>query len=119
LFQLKAGNFYLEYAGEKDKQTVLASIRENLRPSQTVFLGVVDVLNPRIETPEEIRDTILEAAEMIPSEQLGTTDDCGFAPFADDTSTARDIAFEKITARIKGTQMAETAMNKKTINLSI
>jgi len=56
---------------------------------------------------------------MIPSEQLGTTDDCGFSPFADDTSTARDIAFEKITARIKGTQMAETAMDKKTINLGI
>ncbi|HET9824701.1 MAG TPA: cobalamin-independent methionine synthase II family protein [Chitinophagaceae bacterium] len=119
LFQLKAANFYLEYAGEKDKQTVLASIKENLRSTQTVFLGVTNVLDPRIETPEEIRNTILEAAEMIPSGQLGTTDDCGFAPFADDTSTARHIAFEKITARIKGTQMAEAALNKKTINLTI
>jgi 5-methyltetrahydropteroyltriglutamate--homocysteine methyltransferase len=116
---LKAGNFYLEYAGEKDKQTVLASIKESLRPAQTVFLGVTNVLDPRVETPEEIRDTILEAADMVPAEQLGTTDDCGFSPFADDTSTARDTAFEKITARIKGTQLAETAMNKKTINLSI
>src|SRR5262249_43632337 len=48
LFQLKVGNFYLEYAGEKDKQTVLASIKENLRPSQIVFLGVINVLDPRI-----------------------------------------------------------------------
>src|SRR6476660_3671197 len=45
LFELNAGNFYLEYAGEKDKQTALASIKENLRPAQTVFLGVTNVLD--------------------------------------------------------------------------
>jgi 5-methyltetrahydropteroyltriglutamate--homocysteine methyltransferase len=113
LFQLKAGNFYLEFAGEKDKPSVLKSIKENLQPSQTVFLGVTDVLNPRVESPEEIRDTILAAAEIIPIAQLGTTDDCGFSPFADDTSTARDIAFQKIKARIDGTRLAEKAFDKK------
>jgi len=112
LFQLKAGNFYLEYAGEKDKQTVLASIKENLRPSQIVFLGVTDVLNPRIETPEEVRDTILEAAAVLPAGQLGTTDDCGFSPFADDMSTSRDIAFAKIKARVDGTALAEKELAK-------
>ena len=34
---------------------------------------------------------------------LGTTDDCGFSPFGDDTSTSRDTAFAKIRARIDGT----------------
>jgi len=111
LFQLRAGNFYLEYAGESDKQTVLTSIKENLRPTQTVFLGVTNVLNPRVETPEEIRDTILEAAEIIPMGQLGTTDDCGFSPFADDLGTSRDTAFAKISARIAGTKLAETKLN--------
>ncbi|WP_153800161.1 cobalamin-independent methionine synthase II family protein [Foetidibacter luteolus] len=112
LFQLKAGSFYLEYAGEKDKLSVLASIKESLAPGQTIFLGVTDVLNPRIETPEEIRDTILEALEYIPVSQFGTTDDCGFSPFADDTSTARDIAFAKIKARIDGTRLAEEKLGK-------
>lgn len=107
LFQLNATNFYLEYAGEKDKRSVLLSVKENLKPNQHVFLGVTNVLDPRIETPEEIRDLILEAAEVIPLNQLGTTDDCGFSPFADDTSTSRDTAFEKIKARIKGTALAE------------
>ena len=65
------------------------------------------MLNPRVETPEEVRDLILEAAEVIPADQLGTTDDCGFSPFADDVSTARDIAFAKIRARILGTELAE------------
>ena len=112
LFQLKASNFYLEYAGEKDKRSVLATIKENLQPSQTVFLGVTDVLNPRIETPEEIAETIEEAAEFIPLVQLGTTDDCGFSPFADDLSTSRDIAFAKIKARIEGTKLAEKKLVK-------
>ncbi|HEY6977635.1 MAG TPA: cobalamin-independent methionine synthase II family protein [Chitinophagaceae bacterium] len=115
LFQLKATNFYLEYAGEKDKQSVLLSVKENLRLDQRVFIGVIDVLNPRVETPEEIRDAILEAAEIIPIDQLGTTDDCGFSPFADDTSTSRDTAFAKITSRIRGTKRAEEMLNKKQV----
>lgn len=115
LFGMKAGNFYLEYAGEKEKQSVLQSIKENLRPGQTIFLGVTNVLDPKIETPDEIRDLILEAAEIIPVEQLGTTDDCGFSPFADDTSTARDIAFAKIKSRIDGTRLAETVLSKTSI----
>jgi len=115
LFELNVTNFYLEYAGEKDKRSVLLSIKENLRPGQHVFIGVTDVLNPRVETPEEIRDTILEAVEIIPVEQLGTTDDCGFSPFADDTSTSRDTAFAKITSRIRGTRRAEEVLSKKQI----
>jgi 5-methyltetrahydropteroyltriglutamate--homocysteine methyltransferase len=113
LFELNAGNFYLEYAGEKNKQDVLQSIKENLRPDQTVFIGVTDVLKPRVETPEEIRDTILEAAEKIPLQQLGTTDDCGFSPFADDLSTSRDTAFAKIKSRIEGTKLAEAKLVKQ------
>lgn len=107
LFQLHAGNFYLEYAAEKDKPTVLKTIKEFAKVNQRIFLGVTDVLNPRVETPEEVRDLILEAAEVLPANQLGTTDDCGFSPFADDVSTARDIAFAKIRARILGTELAE------------
>ncbi len=63
-------------------------------------------INPLIEIPEVVRDRVLEAAEYIPLKQLGTTDDCGFAPFCDDTSTTRETAFAKIQARVTGTQMA-------------
>jgi 5-methyltetrahydropteroyltriglutamate--homocysteine methyltransferase len=107
LFQLNAGNFYLEYAAEKNKQSVLSAIKENLKPTQRVFLGVTNVLDPKVETPEEIRDIILEAINIIPIQQFGTTDDCGFSPFADDLSTSRDIAFAKIKARVEGTKLAE------------
>jgi 5-methyltetrahydropteroyltriglutamate--homocysteine methyltransferase len=106
LFRLKAGNFYVALAGERDRVRVLKLIAKHLQPDQRVFVGVVAPIDPRIETPEEVRDRTLEAAEHIPLERLGTTDDCGFAPFSDDTSTSRDTAFAKIRARVLGTAMA-------------
>jgi 5-methyltetrahydropteroyltriglutamate--homocysteine methyltransferase len=106
LFELKAGNFYIALAGERDSRHVLEIIRTCLKPDQHVFIGVTAPADPRIETAEEVRDRVLEAAEYIPLEQLGTTDDCGFSPFCDDTSTSRDTAFAKIRARVLGTQLA-------------
>jgi 5-methyltetrahydropteroyltriglutamate--homocysteine methyltransferase len=106
LFDLKVGNFYIQLASESDPKRVLKIIKENSKPDQRIFVGVIDPINPTVETPEQVRDRILQAAEFIPPSQLGTTDDCGFSPFADDTSTARDTAFEKIRARIEGTALA-------------
>ena len=106
LFALNAGNFYIQLASEKDRRRVLRLIREHARPGQMIFVGVTDPINPAIETAEEVRDRVLEAAEIIPLDRLGTTDDCGFAPFSDDTSTARETAFAKIRSRVTGTEMA-------------
>lgn len=106
LFQLKAGNFYIALAGEPDRIRVLKIIRQFLRPDMRVFVGVVAPIDPRIETAEEVCERVLEAARYIPLAQLGTTDDCGFSPFCDDTSTSRETAFAKIRARVEGTAMA-------------
>jgi 5-methyltetrahydropteroyltriglutamate--homocysteine methyltransferase len=46
-----------------------------------VFVGVIDPINPKVGTPQEVRNRVLEASEFIPLELLGTTDDCGFSPF--------------------------------------
>ena len=110
LFELKAGRFYVALAGERDRVRVLKTIREQLKADQRVFVGVIAPIDPRIETPEEVRDRVLEAARYIPVEQLGTTDDCGFSPFSDDTSTSRDTAFAKIRARVVGTALAAEAL---------
>jgi 5-methyltetrahydropteroyltriglutamate--homocysteine methyltransferase len=106
LFELNVGNLYIALAGEADRPRVLKTIRQYLRPDQRVFVGVVAPIDPRVETPEEVRDRVLEAAKYIPIEQLGTTDDCGFSPFCDDTSTTREKAFAKIRARVLGTALA-------------
>jgi 5-methyltetrahydropteroyltriglutamate--homocysteine methyltransferase len=106
LFELKVGNFYIQLASEPDRARVLSTIRANMRPGQRVFVGVIDPIDERVETPEQVRDRVLEAAEFIPLDQLGTTDDCGFSPFGDDTATARDTAFAKVSARVEGTALA-------------
>jgi 5-methyltetrahydropteroyltriglutamate--homocysteine methyltransferase len=111
LMQLDAGRLYLQIASEKDPSRVLAIVKEHLRPGQRVFVGVIDPIDPVVETPEQVRDRVVDAARHIPLDQLGTTDDCGFSPFADDTSTARDTAFAKIEARVKGTQLAAEALS--------
>jgi 5-methyltetrahydropteroyltriglutamate--homocysteine methyltransferase len=113
LFELRVGNFYIALAGEKDRARVLKIIRQYLKPDQRAFVGVVSSINPRVDTPQEVRDRVLEAAEYIPLEQLGTTDDCGFAPFSDDTSTTRETAFAKIRARIEGTRLAEEILGNR------
>ncbi len=105
-FELKAGNFYVALAGESDRVRVLKMIRRHRKPDQRVFVGVVNSNDPRVETPEEVRDRVLEAARYLRVEWLGTTDDCGFAPFCDGTTTTRDTAFTKIPARILGTALA-------------
>src|SRR5467141_427341 len=106
LFELKAGNFYIALAGERDRRHALKIIRKYRKPDQWVFVGVTAPVDPHIESPEEVRDRVLEASEYIPMEQLGTTDDCGFSPFFDNTSTSRDTAFAKVRARVRGTAMA-------------
>lgn len=110
LFQLKVTNFYIQCASERDRGKALRLVKEQVKPGQRVFVGVIDPINPRVETPAEVKDRVLEAAEYIPLDRLGTTDDCGFAPFSDDTSTDRETAFAKIRARVAGTALAAKAL---------
>jgi methionine synthase II (cobalamin-independent) len=106
LFELNATHFYVALCGERDRVRVLGIIREHRKPGQHVFVGVTSPIDPHVDSPEEVRDRVLQAAEYIPLDRLGTTDDCGFAPFCDDRSTTRDTAFAKIRARVAGTALA-------------
>jgi 5-methyltetrahydropteroyltriglutamate--homocysteine methyltransferase len=113
LLELMAGCFYVSLAGETDRRRVLKIISRHLKSDQTIFVGVINPIDPRIETAEEVCDQVLEAAEYIPVDQLGTCDDCGFAPFSDDTTTTRETAFAKIRARVVGTRMASEKLQAK------
>ena len=110
LFELRVRNFYIALAGEEDRVHVLKIIRRHMKPGHRVFVGVVAPIDPHVDTAEEVRDRVLEAAHYIPPDQLGTTDDCGFSPFCDDTSTTRDTAFAKIRARVHGTALAARSL---------
>jgi 5-methyltetrahydropteroyltriglutamate--homocysteine methyltransferase len=110
LFRLNVDTFYVQLASEADRERVLRILADQATGRRRIFVGVIDPINRRVETPEEVRDRVLEAARFIDPGHLGTTDDCGFSPFGDDTSTSRDTAFAKIQARITGTAMASIAL---------
>jgi len=118
LFEMNAGYFLIQLSSEPDKERVYKLIGANIRRDakgvkQVAFIGVINPQNPRVETPEEVCDDLVTAAKYIPKDQLGATDDCGFSPFSIDVKpkhgspdAARDIAFQKITNRLKGAEMA-------------
>src|SRR5213082_1129810 len=92
LFRLNVANFYVQLSSEEDRPRVLRILAGHATGNRRIFVGVIDPIDPRIETAEQVRDRVLEAARFIEPDRLGTTDDCGFSPFGDDTSTSRDTA---------------------------
>jgi methionine synthase II (cobalamin-independent) len=118
LFQMNAGYFLIQFASEREKDPVLQLIGEHSREDangvrQICYIGVTNPQNPRVESPEEICELLVRAADFIPKERLGSTDDCGFSPFSIDEKPlhgspdyARDVAFEKIAHRVEGTRTA-------------
>jgi methionine synthase II (cobalamin-independent) len=80
---------------------------------QVCFIGVINPLTPEVETAEQVKNDLVTAAKYIPVERLGATDDCGFSPFSRDVKPkhgspdfARDVAMQKIAARIEGARLA-------------
>jgi len=118
MFGINAGYFLIQLASERDKDPVYRMIGDSLRDdangvAQMAYIGVTNPLNPRVESPEEVRDALVRAANFIPKGQLGSTDDCGFSPFSIDEKPshgspdfARQTAWQKITNRVQGTKLA-------------
>ncbi|UJR20389.1 hypothetical protein I4U23_023520 [Adineta vaga] len=112
VFQLHLNNFYIQLSSETDPEKILSLIGRLIQPHQRVFIGVINPTSQRVETVEEVRDIVLKASRYIPMDQLGTTDDCGFAPYNDVESISREKCYEKIRARIEGTKLAEEILNQ-------
>src|SRR5882672_822864 len=118
LFQMNAGYFLIQLSSERDKDPVLKMIGEHSRDDangvpQMCYIGVINPGNPRVESAQEVAEALARAANFIPRERLGATDDCGFSPFSIDEKPnhgspdyAREVAFQKITNRVEGTKMA-------------
>ena len=118
MFELNAGYFLIQCASEDDKEAVYKLVGKYSRDDangvpQVCFMGVINPLTPDVETAEQVKNDLVTAAKHIPVERLGATDDCGFSPFSRDEKPkhgspdfARDVAMQKISARIEGARMA-------------
>ena len=61
MFKMNAGYFLIQLASEADKERVYKLLGEHSREDangvpQVCFIGVTNPQNPRVETPEEVRD---------------------------------------------------------------
>jgi len=118
MFKMNAGYFLMQLASERDKDSVYKLIGEHSREdangvAQMCYIGVINPQNPRVESAQEVADALVRAANFIPKERLGSTDDCGFSPFSiaekpnhGSPDYAREVAFQKIRNRVEGTRMA-------------
>jgi methionine synthase II (cobalamin-independent) len=118
MFKINAGYFLIQLASERDRDPIYESIGKHSRDdangvAQMCYVGVTVTQSPRPESAQEVCDALVRAANFIPKDRLGSTDDCGFSPFSIDEKPnhgspdyARDIAFQKISNRVLGTRMA-------------
>ena len=122
MFDMNAGYFLIQCASEEDRESVYKMCGKYSREdadgvAQVCFMGVINPLSPDVETPEHVRDELLTAAKHIPVARLGATDDCGFSPFSRDVKPkhgspdfARDVAMQKIAARLEGAKLASAQL---------
>ena len=118
MFDMNAGYFLIQCASEDDREKVYELCGRHSREdaggvAQVCFMGVINPLSPEVETAEHVRSELVTAAKHIPVERLGATDDCGFSPFSRDVKPnhgspdfARDVAMQKISARLEGARLA-------------
>src|SRR3954447_1618031 len=118
MFEINAGYFLIQCASEDDKEEVYRLCGQYSREDangvpQACFMGVINPLTPEVESAAQVKHDLVTAAQHIPVERLGATDDCGFSPFSRDLKPkhgspdfARDVAMQKIAARLEGARMA-------------
>jgi methionine synthase II (cobalamin-independent) len=118
MFDLNAGYFLIQCSSEEDREKVYKLCGQYSREdangvAQVCFMGVINPLSPEVETAEQVKNELVTAAKYIPVARLGATDDCGFSPFSRDVKPshgspdfARDVAMQKISARLEGARLA-------------
>jgi 5-methyltetrahydropteroyltriglutamate--homocysteine methyltransferase len=71
-----------------------------LLEGKDVLVGVIDVASDRVETPDEVADTIGRALQFVPKHRLFACTNCGMAPMD------RDVAVRKLQALAQGAALA-------------
>jgi 5-methyltetrahydropteroyltriglutamate--homocysteine methyltransferase len=70
-----------------------------------VQIGVIDVANDVVETPEQVASTIEAALKHVPKERIIAGTNCGMAPMR------RDIAARKLVSLGQGAALARQRFN--------
>ncbi len=73
-------------------------------PSKKVHVGVIDLRDQTVETPEMVRDRVLAALEYLPPERMVVAPDCGMKYLP------REVAFGKLRSMVAGRNLAVASL---------
>lgn len=91
----KADEIHVEMA---NREFAEIEILEHIAEEKDVAVGIVDVKNYYIETPEDVAERIRRCLEYVPADQLSVAPDCGLS------QTARWAARRKLNSLVQGAQ---------------
>ncbi len=67
-----------------------------LLPNKTIHVGVLDLRDTTVESPETVAERIRAALEVLPAERMVVAPDCGMKYLA------REVAFGKLSSMVQG-----------------
>lgn len=73
-------------------------------PTKKLMIGVLDLGDASIETPEVVAERIRRALDVLPAERLIVAPDCGMKYLS------RDVAFGKLSAMVKGAELVRATL---------
>jgi 5-methyltetrahydropteroyltriglutamate--homocysteine methyltransferase len=99
-------SFLTEFEGSKADQISIEAAQPKLDlavlrdlPSKTIILGVIDLSDMQIETPETVAERIRRALPYVPAERIVVAPDCGMKYLP------RAVAYGKMAAMVEGARI--------------
>lgn len=106
-------SFLAELEGSKAQQISIEAAQPKLDlkvlkelPSKTIILGVIDLSDMKVETPQIVADRIRAALAHVPAERIVVAPDCGMKYLP------RAIAFGKMKAMVDGAAIVRNELRR-------
>ena len=96
IFDMNLHQYAMEFA---NREMAEIDILKQFPADRELALGLVDVKNYYVETPEDVAERIRQTLEFVPPERVTVTPDCGFS------QTARWAAKRKLVSMVEGTKI--------------
>jgi 5-methyltetrahydropteroyltriglutamate--homocysteine methyltransferase len=105
-------SFLPEFADTALKQISIETAQSNLDTSvlaklagKTIILGVLDLSDMTVETPEKVAERIRKALPYVPAEKIVVAPDCGLKYLP------REVAFGKMKAMVAGAAIVRNELD--------
>ena len=106
-------SFLGELAGCNCSQVSIETAQSNLDcsalkalPGKTIILGVIDLNDMTVETPEKVAARIRRALPFVASKDIVVAPDCGMKYLP------REVAFEKLKAMVEGAKLMRAELGQ-------